>query len=72
MLAVASSEPHVLLTLRRSGGDAYAAAEYTGRSSHVWVHVVLNNISNSFLTKNFSVKNRLDNDEFSSLMKNAE
>ena len=31
------------------GDDAYTPSAYTGRSVHVWVHVVLNNISNSFL-----------------------
>ena len=31
------------------GDDAYTPSVYTGHSSYVWVHVVLNNISNSFL-----------------------
>ena len=49
MLTV-GEETHVPLTLRRPGGDdAYTPSAYTGRSVHVWVHVVLNNISNSFL-----------------------
>lgn len=30
------------------GDDAYTPTAYTGHAGHVWVHVVLNNISNCF------------------------